>query len=173
MALTPMPSEFCTWIPAQPSTGIPHLVENAGKTKVPLRLPGTDAAAARDAAAAARDAAAGARDAAAAAARDEAAARDRDVTVPSAYADGGTGRPCMLATCWCTGSVRVPNRTCEGYEQRDAGHIGHRQRGHPPPPRPGGGKGRATHGGDMCTWGHPDIRDLPRGRPDTTGGVHG
>ena len=63
------------------------------------------------------------------------------------------------------GSVRVPNRTCESDVQTDAGHSGHWQHGHPPPARPGGGKGRVTNGGDMRTRGHTNIQDLPRGRP--------
>ncbi|XP_030202008.1 uncharacterized protein LOC115534869 [Gadus morhua] len=39
--------------------------------------------------------------------------RDRDVTVQSAYADEGMGRPCMLATCWAqeaSGCPTVPAR---------------------------------------------------------------
>ena len=38
---------------------------------------------------------------------------DRDVSMPSAYADGDTHRPCMLATCWAqglAGSPTVPAR---------------------------------------------------------------
>ncbi|CAL8335965.1 unnamed protein product [Boreogadus saida] len=78
------------------------------------------AAAARDAAAAARDAAAAARDAAAAAG-EKAAARGRYGTAPPADADVGTGRPCMLATCWAQGTsgsptipARVMNRDTQG-----------------------------------------------------------
>jgi hypothetical protein len=62
---------------------------------------GTSAAAARDAAA--RDAAA-----AGTAAGDEAAARDQDGTAPLAYADVGTGQPCMLVTCWAQGTSESP-----------------------------------------------------------------
>ena len=38
---------------------------------------------------------------------------NRDVSMPSAYADRGTGRPCMLATCWAqtkSGSPTIPAR---------------------------------------------------------------
>ena len=33
---------------------------------------------------------------------------DRDVSMPSAYADEGTRRPCMLATCWAQGMSGTP-----------------------------------------------------------------
>ena len=33
---------------------------------------------------------------------------DRDVSMPSAYADEGRRRPCMLATCWAQGTVGTP-----------------------------------------------------------------
>ena len=140
MAKNPTQSVVCPWNPAHLGSGLPHLVENAGMRKIPLRPPGTDAADARDAAAAARDVAAAARDVAAAArdvaaaARDvaaaaqdaaaaageKAAARDRDVTVPSTYADVGTGRPCMLATCWAkeaSGCPTVPARVMSKQTQ--------------------------------------------------------
>ena len=106
-------------IPLRPPGKVPH----------PFRLQnadGTDAAAARDAAAAVRDAATAARDVAAAAqdaaaaAGEKAAARDRDVTVPSTYADVGTGRPCMLATCWAkeaSGCPTVPARVMSKQTQ--------------------------------------------------------
>ncbi|CAL8378956.1 unnamed protein product [Boreogadus saida] len=149
--------------PLQPPGKIPHPsgLQNPDGTD-PARDTAA-AAAARDTAAAARDSAAAARDAPAAAARDtataardaaardtgaaardaaaagaaagyEAAARDGDGTLPSAYADVGTGRPCMLATCWAqgtSGSPTIPARVMEKYTQALKGH---RQRGHPPPP---------------------------------------
>jgi hypothetical protein len=51
--------------------------------------------------------------------------RDRDVSMPSAYTDEGTGRPCMLATCWAqgtSGSPTVPARVME----KDTQAAGHR-----------------------------------------------
>ena len=78
---------------------MPHMVENAGSMKVPLRPPGTDAdaAAARDAAAAAaaaRDvaaAAAAARDVAAASRDVAAAARDAATAARDAAAGAAAG----------------------------------------------------------------------------------
>ena len=98
---------------------------------------------------------------------------DRDVPMPSAYAGRGMGPPCMLATCWTqgpSGSRTIPARV---INRGHAGRTGHRQRGHPPPPRPGGRKGGETHGVSLRARGHPDLRDLPCGHPDTTRGVHG
>ena len=53
-------------------------------------------------------------------------------------------------------SVREPDHPGAGHEPGHAGRTGHRQRGHPPPPRPGGRTGGETHGGDLRARGHTD-----------------
>ncbi|CAL8363352.1 unnamed protein product [Boreogadus saida] len=104
------------------------------------------AAAARDAAAAARDAAAAARDAAAAAG-EKAAARGRYGTAPPADADVGTGRPCMLATCWAQGTSGSPTIPARVMNRDTQALLDTGQCGYPPSPRPGGREGRGTDGG--------------------------
>ena len=79
---------------------------------------------------------------------------DRDVSMPSAYVDEGTCRPCLLATCWAQGApgsptipARVMNRDTQAL--LDTGSVVTLLR----PDLAGGG----TDGGSLCARGHPDL----------------
>ena len=74
---------------------------------------------------------------------------DRDVSMPSAYADEGMYRPCMLS--W------VPDHPSTGYDPGHTGPPGHGECGDPPSSRTGGGEGGGTYGGGLCTRGYPDL----------------
>ena len=69
---------------------------------------------------------------------------DRDVSMPSAYADEGSRRPCLLATCWAQGAPGTPTIPARVMNQDTQALLNTGSVCDPSPSRLGGGEG----GGD-------------------------